>query len=110
MFWRGYSIQDYLHHMFCNQKDIIKGRQMPNHFGSAELNVVTVSSPLATQIPHAAGAAYAMKLQKEDRVALAYFGEGSTSEGDFHSGLNFAAVPQTSSFLMESLQRDLDTG
>lgn len=92
MFWRGYTPQQYVHHMFCNSKDIILGRQMPNHFGSRELNVVTVSSPLATKIPHAAGAAYAMKIKKQDKIALSYFGEGTTSKGDFHVGLNFAAL------------------
>ncbi len=92
MFWRGFPIQDYIHHMFCNEKDLIKGRQMPNHFGSRELNVVQVSSPIGTKIPHAAGCAYAMKIQGEPTVAICYFGEGATSEGDFHAGLNFAAV------------------
>ncbi len=92
MFWRGYSLQDFVHHMFCNSKDIIKGRQMPNHFGSKELNVVTVSSPIGTKIPHCAGCAYAMKLKGEKSIAICYFGEGATSEGDFHAGLNFAAV------------------
>lgn len=92
MFWRDFSIQDYLHHMFGNEKDLILGRQMPNHFGSRKINVVTVSSPIGTQLPHAAGAAYAMKLQNEKAVSMCYFGEGTTSEGDFHVGLNFAAV------------------
>lgn len=92
MFWRGFTPQQYLHHMFGNKEDLILGRQMPNHFGSRALNVVQVSSPIGTKIPHAAGCAYAMKLQKEKKVAVAYFGEGATSEGDFHVGLNFAAV------------------
>lgn len=92
LFWRGFTIQDYIHHMFGNSKDLILGRMMPNHFGSRELNVVPVSSPIGTKIPHAAGCAYAMKLQKEDAIAIAYFGDGATSEGDFHVGLNFAAV------------------
>lgn len=92
MFWRGCTIQQYIHHMFGNREDWVYGRQMPNHFGSRELNVVTVSSPIATKIPHAAGCAYAMKLQKEQKVSICYFGEGATSEGDFHAGLNFAAV------------------
>lgn len=92
MFWRGASLQLVIDQMFGNQNDLIKGRQMPNHFGSRAVNVVHVSSPIGTQIPHAAGAAYAMKLQKEPTVAVAYFGEGATSEGDFHVGLNFAAV------------------
>lgn len=92
MFWRGFSVEQYLHHMFCDGKDLVLGRQMPNHFGARSLNVVTVSSPIGTKIPHAAGAAYAMKLQGEKSVAICYFGEGATSEGDFHAGLNFAAV------------------
>jgi pyruvate dehydrogenase E1 component alpha subunit len=92
LFWRGYPTQDYLHHMFTNSKDITKGRQMPNHFGSREHNVVTVSSPLATQIPQAAGCAYGMKLSKQESVTLCYFGEGTTSKADFHTGINFAAV------------------
>jgi 2-oxoisovalerate dehydrogenase E1 component alpha subunit len=92
MFWRGASPQEYIHHMFGDCKDPALGRQMPNHFGSRKLNIVTVSSPIGTKIPHAAGCAYAMKLQKERNVAICYFGEGATSEGDFHSGLRFGAV------------------
>lgn len=92
MFWRGFSVEEYIHQMFGDCKDLSFGRQMPNHFGKRELNVVTVSSPIGTKIPHAAGCAYAMKLQKEESIAVAYFGEGATSEGDFHCGLNFAAV------------------
>lgn len=65
---------------------------MPNHFGSRALNVVQVSSPIGTKIPHAAGCGYAMKLLKEKAITICYFGEGATSEGDFHVGLNFAAV------------------
>lgn len=94
LYWRGFSIQDYVHHMFGDEKDLSLGRQMPNHFGSRTLNIVTVSSPIATKIPHVAGCAYAMKLQKEQNVAIGYFGEGATSEGDFHAGLNFASVLQ----------------
>lgn len=92
MFWRGFSIEDYIHNMFGDAKDLILGRQMPNHFGSREYNVVTVSSPIGTKIPHAAGAAYAMKMKKENEIAICYFGDGATSEGDFHVGVNFAAV------------------
>jgi pyruvate dehydrogenase E1 component alpha subunit len=92
MFWRGFTPLQYVHHMFGNREDLIYGRQMPNHFGSRSINVVTVSSPIGTKIPHAAGCAYAMKVQKEKTVAICYFGEGATSEGDFHAGVNFAAV------------------
>lgn len=92
MFWRGFTPLQYVHHMFGDCEDLIYGRQMPNHFGARSINVVTVSSPIGTKIPHAAGCAYAMKLQKENAVAICYFGEGATSEGDFHAGINFAAV------------------
>lgn len=92
LFYRGYSIEEYVHHMFGNGKDSIKGRQMPNHFGSRKLNVVTVSSPIGTKIPHVAGCAYAMSVKGEKNIALCYFGEGAASEGDFHAGVNFAAV------------------
>lgn len=94
MFWRGFTPLQYINHMFGNRDDLIYGRQMPNHFGSRALNVVTVSSPIGTKIPHAAGCAYAMRVQKEQAVTICYFGEGATSEGDFHAGLNFAAVRQ----------------
>ena len=92
MFWRGFTIQQYIHQMFGDSFDLGLGRQMPNHFGSRAINVVTVSSPIGTKMPHAAGAAYAMKIQGDKTVAFCYFGEGATSEGDFHAGLNFAAV------------------
>lgn len=92
MFWRGFSIQKYVHHMLGNHEDPNLGRQISNHFGSKELNVVTVSCPVGTQIIQAAGCAYAMKMQKGKSIAIAYFGEGTTSQGDFHTGLNFAAV------------------
>ena len=60
-----------------------------------DLNVFTSAVPIATQIPHATGAAWASKLQGEDRSFLCYFGDGATSEGDFHEGLNFAGVFDT---------------
>ncbi len=68
------------------------GRQMPAHWGHKRLNVVTQSSPVATQIPQAAGIAYATKLRGEDAVTYVSFGEGGSSKGDFHEGLNFAAI------------------
>ena len=52
------------------------------------------SSPIATQVPHAAGIAYAMRYRGEDGVVGCWFGEGATSEGDWHEGLNFAAIHQ----------------
>nr|WP_254714793.1 pyruvate dehydrogenase (acetyl-transferring) E1 component subunit alpha [Natranaeroarchaeum aerophilus] len=60
-----------------------------------DVNVFTVAVPIATQIPHATGMAWASKLKGENRAFLCYFGDGATSEGDFHEGLNFAGVFDT---------------
>jgi 2-oxoisovalerate dehydrogenase E1 component alpha subunit len=68
------------------------GRQMPSHWSSKALGIVSHSSPIATQVPHAAGIAYAMKYRNEDGVVASWFGEGATSEGDWHEGLNIAAI------------------
>jgi len=68
------------------------GRQMPAHWGSKRLGIPTGSSPIATQIPHAAGIAYAIKYRGEEGVVGCWFGDGATSEGDWHEGLNFAGV------------------
>lgn len=92
MFYRGATPLQYVHQMFGDAEDLALGRQMPNHFGDRRLNIVTVSSPIGTNIPHAADCAGAMKLQQEKAVALCFFGEGATSEGDFHVALRFAAV------------------
>ena len=67
-------------------------RQMPSHWGLRRANVVSTSSPVATQIPHAAGIAFAIKLRGDDAVALTCIGEGSTSQGEWYEGLNWAAV------------------
>jgi 2-oxoisovalerate dehydrogenase E1 component alpha subunit len=68
------------------------GRQLPMHFSHPHWRIISGSSVVSTQIPHAAGLALAAKLSGRDEVAVAYFGEGGSSKGDFHEGLNFAAV------------------
>jgi 2-oxoisovalerate dehydrogenase E1 component alpha subunit len=68
------------------------GRQMPAHYACRRLNIVSVSSPVATQLPQAAGVALASKLKGERVVTACYFGDGATSKGDFHEALNFAAI------------------
>lgn len=68
------------------------GRQMPAHFGQRKNRILSGSSPVATQIPHIVGVALAGKMQKQDFVCLTTLGEGSTNQGDFHEGLNFAGV------------------
>jgi 2-oxoisovalerate dehydrogenase E1 component alpha subunit len=68
------------------------GRQMPAHWGQRDLNIISGSSPIATQIPHAAGIGYAIKDRGEEAVVGCWFGDGATSEGDWHEGMNFAGI------------------
>lgn len=68
------------------------GRQMPGHFGSKQNRIVTGSSPVTTQVPHAVGIALASKMEGKDFVSFVTFGEGSSNQGDFHEGANFAGV------------------
>ncbi|CAE7894490.1 bckd-1A [Symbiodinium sp. KB8] len=92
LMWRGMTLQSFADQCFSNAGDPAKGRQMPVHYGSAAHNIMTISSPLATQLPQASGTAYAIKQSGEDRVAVCYFGEGAASEGDFHAAMNFSAT------------------
>jgi 2-oxoisovalerate dehydrogenase E1 component alpha subunit len=68
------------------------GRQMPGHYGGPEHHIVSVSSPVATQLLHAVGIALAAKIRRTGQVAVAIMGEGSSNQGDVHEGLNFAAI------------------
>jgi 2-oxoisovalerate dehydrogenase E1 component alpha subunit len=95
---RGFTMDDFMAQLFATKNDPGKGRNMPVHYGSTKYKVHTISSPLATQIPQASGAAYAVRTQDrlnpttKPRVVACYFGEGAASEGDFHAGLNIAAT------------------
>lgn len=92
LLWRGFTLQQIADQCFSNEADPGKGRQMPIHYGSKELKYHFISSPLATQLPHAVGVAFALKAAKKEAVTICYFGEGAASEGDFHASLNFAAT------------------
>ena len=92
LMFRGFRLEQFMNQMFSNELDLGKGRQMPIHYGSNELHYMTISSPLGTQIPQAAGYAYGQKLKGNKQCTICYFGEGAASEGDFHAGLNMAAV------------------
>ncbi|WP_141431840.1 thiamine pyrophosphate-dependent dehydrogenase E1 component subunit alpha [Bacillus sp. 03113] len=68
------------------------GRQMPGHFGQKINRIVTGSSPVTTQVPHAVGIALGAKMEGKNIVSFVTFGEGSSNQGDFHEGINFASV------------------
>ncbi len=96
--FRGFTARQFMIQLLSTRNDLGKGRQMPVHYGSRDLRFMTISSPLATQIPQAAGYAYGQRLdargqqEGERRCTLCYYGDGAASEGDFHAGMNMAAV------------------
>ncbi|MBI3458354.1 MAG: pyruvate dehydrogenase (acetyl-transferring) E1 component subunit alpha [Candidatus Rokubacteria bacterium] len=83
MLWRGWSIEKML--LFFAGR--LEGGQPEPHQHDLPITI-----PVATQLPHAVGLAYAAQYREDDAVVMAYFGDGATSEGDFHEALNFAGV------------------
>jgi pyruvate dehydrogenase E1 component alpha subunit len=90
--FRGAPLSRMVANLFGNRDDFASGRQMPCHYTFREQNFVSISSPLGTQIPQAVGTARAMQIRGEKKVAAVWFGDGTTSEGDFHVAMNFAGV------------------
>ena len=89
----GMTPRDLMLALYGKQGEPSSGaRQMPAHYGNRALKIVSGSSPVATQIPQASGIAFAIRYKRTDEVVLTCFGEGSTSEGDFHEGLNWAGI------------------
>jgi pyruvate dehydrogenase E1 component alpha subunit len=89
---RGMPLVAFLCDLLGNAGDRMQGHQMPCHEAWRPGRYTSISSPIATQIPQAVGAAWAARIKKEEMVALTYFGDGATSANDFHTGLNFAGV------------------
>jgi pyruvate dehydrogenase E1 component alpha subunit len=83
MLWRGWPIEK----MLSFFAGYVEGSSPP-----ANVNDLPVCIPVATQVPHAVGLAYAAQYRDDDVVVLSYFGDGATSEGDFHEACNFAGV------------------
>ncbi|WP_186578096.1 thiamine pyrophosphate-dependent dehydrogenase E1 component subunit alpha [Aquibacillus kalidii] len=89
----GMTTQDLMLQAYAKAEDPNSGgRQMPGHFGQHKNRLVTGSSPVTTQVPHAVGIALAARMEKKDLVSFVTFGEGSSNQGDFHEGANFAGV------------------
>ena len=89
---RGRDLVDMMCHCISNQRDNVKGRQMPVHYSWRDGNFVSISSPVGTQFPQAVGAAMAFAYRGEENVAISWVGDGTAAEGDFHYAINFAAV------------------
>jgi pyruvate dehydrogenase E1 component alpha subunit/2-oxoisovalerate dehydrogenase E1 component alpha subunit len=109
--YRGLPLRAVVAQLFGNANDVGRGRQMPVHLAPPRaLNFIPPSSCVATQLPHAAGLAWAAKMRKDPVVVLAYMGEGATSAEDFHAGINFAAVYKVPAvFVVENNQWAIST-
>jgi pyruvate dehydrogenase E1 component alpha subunit/2-oxoisovalerate dehydrogenase E1 component alpha subunit len=92
MLVRGFPLVSYIAQVYGSAIDTLKGRQMPAHISARSVNQVSWSSCIATQLPHAVGAAWAARLKGDKVVTLGFMGDGATSESDFHAALNFAGI------------------
>jgi pyruvate dehydrogenase E1 component alpha subunit len=90
--WRGMDPAQIMASFMGKATSPTGGRDGTLHYGRLDLNVYNPPSHIPDNYPVATGAAFAFKYRSEDRVALAYCGDGSTSEGDFHEAVNIAAV------------------
>lgn len=89
----GMTVKELFLQAFAKAEDPNSGgRQMPGHFGHRKLNMLSGSSPVTTQVPHAVGMALALKMKQQSAISFVTLGEGSSNQGDFHEGLNFASV------------------
>jgi 2-oxoisovalerate dehydrogenase E1 component alpha subunit len=89
----GFPLADLFRSQLARASDRSGGRSIINHVSAKELGIATISSIIAAQCTHAVGAAWKFKVAQEaDRVVFCQFGEGATSEGEWHEALNFAAV------------------
>ncbi|KAG1868342.1 thiamine diphosphate-binding protein [Suillus subalutaceus] len=103
LLWRGFSLDGIMAQVFGNHEDSGKGRQIAVHYSSKQHHFHTISSPLATQIPQAAGVGFALKrdpARRSKNVACVFFGEGAASEGDFHAGMLFASTVPSPTLLL----------
>src|SRR5437016_8776074 len=91
-FIRGVSTRRVLAQYMGRMGGLTRGRDGNMHMGDMSVGVVSIISALAATVPVAAGAALAMRYRGINGVAFSYFGDGATSRGDWHEGVNFAAV------------------
>jgi pyruvate dehydrogenase E1 component alpha subunit/2-oxoisovalerate dehydrogenase E1 component alpha subunit len=92
MLVRGFPLSTYVAQCWGNSADVQKGRQMPSHYSGRAVNQVSWSSCIGPQIPQAVGCAFAMRARGARSVAVGFFGDGATSQPDFHNAANFAGV------------------
>ncbi len=89
----GMSVEDIITAHLAKGDDVSSGgRQMPGHYGGAPFNILSVSSPVGTQVLHAVGLAMGAWVKGDDSVAITFFGEGTANQGEVHEAMNFAGV------------------
>ncbi len=88
----GWPLREAVAQQMASRIDPARGRQMPAHPGSPALNLFTAASPIASHVPPAVGTAIAQKLQGKGDVTVCTFGDGATSEGDWHAAVNLAGA------------------
>ena len=88
----GWPLVDMMCEIFSNEKDRLKGRQLPGLYSFEKAGFFSVSGNLGTQYPQAVGWAMASAISGDTRIASGWIGEGSTAESDFHAALVFASV------------------
>ncbi len=89
----GMSAEDIITAHLAKGDDVSSaGRQMPGHYGGARYNIVSVSSPVGTQVLHAVGLGLGAWVRGDDAVAITYYGEGTANQGEIHEAMNFAGV------------------
>ncbi|MDG3438986.1 thiamine pyrophosphate-dependent enzyme [Nitrospirillum amazonense] len=89
---RDYPMLDLVNQIFSNEGDPLKGRQLPILFSARDYGFYSLSGNLGTRFSQAVGWAMASAYRGDTKIALAYVGDGTTAEGDFHEALTFAAV------------------
>jgi len=89
---RGYPLAGLLNQIFSNEKDPLGGRQLPILYSARDYGFYSLSGNLGSRMIHAVGWAMASAYRQDDKLALAYVGDGTTAEGDFHEALTFASV------------------
>lgn len=89
----GMTAEDIITAHLAKADDVSSGgRQMPGHYGGAPYNIVSLSSPVGTQVLHAVGIAMAAWVKGDDVVTMTQFGEGTANQGEVHEAMNFAGV------------------
>jgi 2-oxoisovalerate dehydrogenase E1 component alpha subunit len=89
----GMSAEDIITAHLAKGDDVSSGgRQMPGHYGGAPYNIVSLSSPVGTQVLHAVGIAMGAWVKGDDVVTMTQFGEGTSNQGEIHEAMNFAGV------------------